>query len=350
MTFVEIRQVTKSFGRQTVLDRCSLTVEKGEIVSLLGSSGSGKTTLLNAIAGFVEPDGGQILIDGEDVNLLPPNRRQVGMVFQSYALFPHLDVFENVAYGLKARGVPKAEIGCRVAEALQLVRMSELGRRAIAALSGGQQQRVALARALVIEPDVLLMDEPLGALDRQLRKEVQLEIRRLHVARPRTTLYVTHDQEEALVMSDRIAVMRAGRIVQSGTGRELYERPADAFVARFLGESNLLAGVVHEAANGRAALATPGLPTPIAGRAGPGLARGAAAVALVRPEAVVPRSGGLRGTTLERVYLGEIVAVRLRLDGGQELWSRRFAGEFPDASVVEVGWEPDSVSILADTP
>ena len=350
MRALRFDEVARSFGTVEALRATSLDVAPGEFLTLLGPSGSGKTTLLNICAGYLAPGTGRVLLDGRDITGLPPRKRNMGMVFQSYALFPHLDVLENVAYGLKARGLAKAEIARRVADVLQLVRLSELERRAIGALSGGQQQRVALARALVIEPDVLLMDEPLGALDRQLRKEVQLEIRRLHVAQPRTTLYVTHDQEEALVMSDRIAVMRAGRIVQIGTGRDLYERPADAFVARFLGESNLLVGVVHEAANGHAALAAPGLAAPIAGRAGPGLARGAAAVALVRPEAVVPRPGGLRGTTLERVYLGEIVAVRLRLDGGQELWSRRFTGEFPDASVVEVGWEPDSVSILADTP
>ena len=186
-------------------------------------------------------------------------------------MFPHLNVFENVAYGLRVRKVARAELERRVAEALRNVRLDGFGGRSVRSLSGGQQQRVALARAMVIEPDILLMDEPLGALDKQLRKEVQIEIRRMHVARPRTTLYVTHDQEEALVMSDRIAVLRGGRLVQLGTARELYSRPVDAFVARFLGESNLIAGRVLELRDGSAALGADGLAAPIEGYAAQGL-------------------------------------------------------------------------------
>ncbi|TPQ43968.1 ABC transporter ATP-binding protein, partial [Prosthecomicrobium hirschii] len=221
---------------------------------------------------------------------------------------------------------------------------------------GGQQQRVALARAMVIEPAILLMDEPLGALDRQLRKEVQLEIRRLHLARPRTSIYVTHDQEEALVMSDRIAVMRGGRIVQIGSGADLYERPVDTFVARFLGESNLIEGRVEAIADGRARLAVPGLAMPIEGRAAAGLAVGAVASALIRPEAIRAAAGGvasggvgaggIEAGVIERVYLGEIVALRLRLDGGHEVWSRRFAGEVPAGDRIAIGWDAGAVSIL----
>ena len=210
---------------------------------------------------------------GRDVTALPARRRNIGMVFQNYALFPHLDVFENVAYGLRARKVAPAELRRRVEEALGAVRLEGFERRSVLNLSGGQQQRVALARAMAIEPDILLMDEPLGALDKQLRKEVQIEIRRMHVARPRTTLYVTHDQEEALVMSDRIAVMRGGRLVQLGTAQELYSRPADSFVARFLGESNLIAGRVVGLRDGRATLGAEGLAAPIEGSRRRGAAR-----------------------------------------------------------------------------
>jgi ABC-type Fe3+/spermidine/putrescine transport system ATPase subunit len=240
MTFVEIRQVTKSFGRQTVLDRCSLTVEKGEIVSLLGSSGSGKTTLLNAIAGFVEPDGGQILIDGEDVNLLPPNRRQVGMVFQSYALFPHLRVTANIAYGLQARRCPHVEIEQQVARMMETVGLDGMGDRYPSQLSGGQQQRVALARVLVLAPRLLLLDEPFSALDAKLRRSMQVELVKLIRRLELTAIFVTHDQDEALTISDRVAVMRAGVIDQVDAPVTLYDKPRTAYVADFVGASNLI--------------------------------------------------------------------------------------------------------------
>jgi ABC-type Fe3+/spermidine/putrescine transport system ATPase subunit len=270
------------------------------------------------------------------------------MVFQNYALFPHMSVADNVAYGLTVRKLSRDEIVQRVTEVLRMTQLEGYGERAIRELSGGQQQRVALARAMVIQPDILLMDEPLGALDRQLRKEVQFQIRRLHVARPRTTIYVTHDQEEALVMSDRIAVMRAGRIVQIGSGADLYERPVDTFVARFLGESNLLAGMVGTLADGRATLAVPGLAQPIEGRAAKGLRVGGGASALLRPEAVQAHAGGLQARVAERVYLGELVAVRLTLASGHELWSRRLASEWSGRDVVEIGWDASAISILPD--
>ncbi|MFZ9636036.1 MAG: ABC transporter ATP-binding protein, partial [Alphaproteobacteria bacterium] len=233
-------RVRKSFGPVEALREVSLEARAGEFLTLLGPSGSGKTTLLNIAAGYVEPDAGRVLMGARDVTSTPPRSRNIGMVFQNYALFPHMDVFENVAYGLRVRRVAAGDMNRRVADALAMVRLDGYERRAIHELSGGQQQRVALARAMVIEPDLLLMDEPLGALDRQLRKHVQLEIRRLHVARRRTTIYVTHDQEEALVMSDRVAVMSQGRLEQVGTPTELYRNPVNAFVATFLGESNLL--------------------------------------------------------------------------------------------------------------
>ena len=346
MSAVEFAGISKSFGDVRALHPTDLEIRSGEFLTLLGPSGSGKTTLLNICAGYLAPSSGRLIVGGRDVTRLPPRSRNMGMVFQNYALFPHMTVAQNVGYGLAVRHVSKGEIGKRVEEALKMTRLDGYGERSIRELSGGQQQRVALARAIVIQPDILLMDEPLGALDRQLRKEVQLEIRRLHTARPRTTIYVTHDQEEALVMSDRIAVMRAGRIVQVGTGVELYERSVDTFIARFVGESNLLPGTVVSSADGRARLAVQGFPMPLEGRAGDGLRVGEKASALLRPEAIHPHAGGLAARVVERVYLGELVAVRLMLSNGHELWSRRLAGEWSGSDTVEVGWDASAISIL----
>ena len=348
MSEVAFERVSKRFGGFEALAPLDLSVGAGEFVSLLGPSGSGKTTLLNICAGYLAPTSGRMRVAGRDVTALAPRRRNIGMVFQNYALFPHMSVFENVAYGLRVRKVAQAEIVARVGEALRSVRLDDFAHRAPRQLSGGQQQRVALARALVIEPDILLMDEPLGALDKQLRKEVQLEIRRMHVARPRTTLYVTHDQEEALVMSDRIAVMRAGRIVQIGAARDLYARPADVFVARFLGESNLVAGAVIAREGDTAALAAPGLPQPIEGRAAPGLKAGDKAAALIRPEHLRLRAGGLPARIVERVFLGEITALRLELSRGVELWLRLFGTDAPSRDDIEIGWDRQDLSILPE--
>ncbi|HLW92699.1 MAG TPA: ABC transporter ATP-binding protein [Roseiarcus sp.] len=348
MSAVAFRGVTKRFDAFEALAPLDLDIASGEFVTLLGPSGSGKTTLLNICAGYLPPTSGSLLIGGRDVTALPARRRNIGMVFQNYALFPHLDVFENVAYGLRARKVAIAELRRRVQEALRTVRLDDFGARSVRSLSGGQQQRVALARAMVIEPDILLMDEPLGALDKQLRKDVQIEIRRMHVARPRTTLYVTHDQEEALVMSDRIAVMRQGRIVQLGTAQELYSRPADSFVARFLGESNLVRGRVAALEEGRASLAVDGFGAPIEGRPARGLKVSDEACALIRPEHVRPVAGGRQARVLERLFLGEIVALRLVSPGGVELWSRLFSADAPQDDVIEIGWEKERVSILPE--
>ena len=348
MSAVQFAGISKTFGAVSALRPIDLEIPHGEFLTLLGPSGSGKTTLLNICAGYLEPSEGRLLVNRRDVTALPPRLRNMGMVFQNYALFPHMSVTDNVAYGLRARRLPRDEIIRRVAEVLQMIRLDGYGDREIRELSGGQQQRVALARAMVIQPDILLMDEPLGALDRQLRKEVQLEIRRLHVAQPRTTIYVTHDQEEALVMSDRIAVMRSGCIVQIGSGADLYERPVDTFVARFLGESNLLSGTIAAIADGRAVLAVPGLAQPLEGRAANGLRLGGPASALLRPESIRPHAGGQQARVVERVYLGELVAVRLTLASGHEIWSRRLAGEFPARDVVEVGWDTSAISILPE--
>ncbi len=254
MTDIRIRfdSISKSFGALRVVDNLNLDIAKGEFVSLLGPSGSGKTTLLMMLAGFETPTDGRILVDGVPMNGVPTYRRDMGVVFQNYALFPHMSVGENIAFPLQMRGVGKAEIGERVSRALDMVQLSAMRDRRPSQLSGGQQQRVALARALVFEPRVVLMDEPLGALDKQLREQMQLDIRALHNRLGLTIVFVTHDQSEALTMSDRIAVFNKGKIEQIGTPREIYDEPRTRFVAEFIGETNLTEGRV-ESADGKQA-------------------------------------------------------------------------------------------------
>ncbi|GAB4166012.1 MAG: ABC transporter ATP-binding protein [Thalassobaculales bacterium] len=247
---LHVRALRKHYGAVRAVDDVSITVRKGAFVTLLGPSGSGKTTILMAIAGFVEPSAGDILVDDRVITHLPPEKRNFGMVFQGYALFPHLTVAGNVAFPLSVRGVGKAETARRVRHALDLVQLGHLGERLPKQLSGGQQQRVALARALVFEPELLLLDEPLSALDKKLRAELQWELKALHDRVGMTFIYVTHDQEEALSMSDDIAILRDGRLVQSGAPGELYDRPRSRFVADFLGKSNFLAGEVEGPAEG----------------------------------------------------------------------------------------------------
>lgn len=239
-----IDRVVKRYGSFTALDGVSLTASRGELLTLLGPSGCGKTTLLRIIAGFLQPDAGQVSLAGRGLNGVPPNARNLGMVFQNYAIFPHLSVAENVAYGLRARGIASSEIVRRVAEALARVRLAQFADRFPDALSGGQKQRVGLARAMVIEPELLLLDEPLSNLDAKLRIEMRQEIRLMQRELGITTVYVTHDQEEALAISDRIAVMDRGRILQVGTPREIYEQPTHAFVADFIGGCNWFEGTV----------------------------------------------------------------------------------------------------------
>jgi putative spermidine/putrescine transport system ATP-binding protein len=238
---ITIAGIRKAFGDHVALDDVSLDIAAGEFLTLLGPSGSGKTTLLMALAGFVRPDVGYLTIGDRDVTRLPPNLRNIGIVFQNYALFPHMSVLANVEYPLKLRRVPKREARARTEAALERVKLAGFGDRSVAALSGGQRQRVALARAIVFEPRVMLMDEPLSALDKNLREHMQFEIRKLHDDLGITTIYVTHDQREALTMSDRIAVMDAGRIQQIGAPSEIYYRPKNRFVAEFMGEANILA-------------------------------------------------------------------------------------------------------------
>ncbi len=280
--YLDVAAVSKSYRGARVIDRLDFAVARGELVSLLGPSGCGKTTLLRLIAGLVEADDGAIAIGARDVTRMPAHRRNVSVVFQNYALFPHLDVAGNVAFGLKARGRPAAEIGPLVAEALDLVRMSDFAQAPVGALSGGQQQRVAVARALVIGPDLLLLDEPFSALDRKLRETMQVEMKTLLRARGITAVFVTHDQDEALAVSSRIAVMNCGRIEQFTTPAELYARPATPFALDFVGLSTRLSGRVSASAGGVVEVET------AHGRVrGPGaLPVGALALAGVRPELV----------------------------------------------------------------
>ena len=289
---VELRGVTKRFGALTAVDRLDLEVRHGEFLSLLGPSGCGKTTTLRLIAGFERPDEGEIRIEGADVARLPAYRRPVNTVFQSYALFPHLNVIENVGYGLKQRGVPRAERRARAEELLELVRLPNVADRKPKELSGGQQQRVALARALVLRPKVLLLDEPLGALDLRVRKELQIELKRIQESVGITFVYVTHDQEEALAMSDRVVVMHAGRIEQLGAPQEIYDAPATRFVAQFIGETNFI-----DTRSGTVA---------------------------IRPERVrLSRNGdGLAAELVTTMVVGPAVQAVVRLDDGQEVLVR----------------------------
>lgn len=249
-----LRGLSKSYGNTVALEPTDLIIEAGEFFSLLGPSGSGKSTLLGTIAGFVPPTKGRIEVDGVDIVGIPPYRRNIGMVFQNYALFPHMDVFENIAFPLRLRKLRVTEIQARVAQALAMVQLPDFGGRSVGQLSGGQQQRVALARAAVYSPSVMLMDEPLGALDKNLRADMQSEIKAAHRELGATTVYVTHDQDEAAAMSDRIAIMNHGRIVQVGTSRDLYEHPCNAFVAGFLGDANLFAIAHHADGSGCSAI------------------------------------------------------------------------------------------------
>jgi putative spermidine/putrescine transport system ATP-binding protein len=280
-----IKNLTKRFGELVALNDFDLEVKGGEFISLLGPSGCGKTTALNCLSGLLEPDGGDIELDGESILSVPPERRRFGMVFQNYALFPHLSIARNVAFGLEMEGVGKAEIRDRVEEVISLVRLEEQRDKYPAQLSGGQQQRVALARAVVTRPRIILMDEPLSNLDAKLRLEMRTEIRRLHQSLGLTTVYVTHDQEEALSLSDRVVLMRSGAIQQLGSPQEVYAEPASAYAANFLGYRNLLPVKVTTVEGERATVATEG-GVELSGTLRDRLSSGEDAVAAIRPEDV----------------------------------------------------------------
>ncbi len=324
---LDLQGIARDFGTVRAVDGISLNLEPGRFLTILGPSGAGKSTVLHMVAGLIEPTSGTIHIDGRPVVGVPPERRNVGLVFQNYALFPHLSVAQNLAFPLEVRGVDRPEIRRRVAETLDLVGLHGLGQRRPRQLSGGQQQRVALGRVLIYRPQVVLMDEPLGALDRNLRQQMQLEIGRLHARLGLTVVYVTHDQSEALAMSDLIAVMDSGRIAQVGSPREVYGRPRNAFVATFLGEANLLPGQVVrvDSTIGEAYAALgPGL-----GAKGPingGLVVGQAVTLVVRPEDVRVRPShgeeGVQARVSEVAYVGDVFRVQLIDEAGRQLLAK----------------------------
>ncbi len=327
---MSLRSVRKSYGDVVAVDDVSLEVAAGEFLTLLGPSGCGKTTLLRLIAGFETADSGAILISGNDVAGQPPYRRPVNTVFQQYALFPHLSVARNVAFGLEMKDVPRASREAQVAKALDLVRLQDLAHRRIDQLSGGQKQRVALARAIVLEPDVLLLDEPMGALDLKLRKEMQVEVKNLQERLQTTFIFVTHDQDEALIMSDRIAVMNHGRIEQICGAEELYERPRTRFVAEFLAVRNLLEVRVESVTDGKALLRTTGGLTLVAQDDG-GYQPSATLSVGVRPERIVFGSTGdnvLSGRLDDEIYLGDRTDWRVDV-GGAILTVAETAGGVP---------------------
>ena len=348
---ITMRGLTKRYGPVTAVDAIDLDANPGEFLTLLGPSGSGKTTTLNMIAGFVDVTEGELLIDEREMTNLPPYKRNIGMVFQHYALFPHMTVAENVEYPLRQRSIPKAERRTMVDQALETVGLGHLGRRRPKELSGGQQQRVALARAMVYSPRVLLMDEPLGALDKKLRDSLQLEIKRIHAELGTTFVYVTHDQDEALVLSDRIAVFNDGHIEQIGTPTELYEYPNSLFVAQFLGESSLFHGIVdgdrEVDANGHRLVASRGEQP-----------HGTSVEVVVRPERICIESDGPRpdsinavpGRILQHIYFGNSRKVEVRLDDGTTVLVRESAGAISAANADDPVWltfHPNDAAILA---
>jgi putative spermidine/putrescine transport system ATP-binding protein len=345
MSFLVLDKLTKRFGEQTAVDQVSLAVEKGEFVTLLGPSGCGKTTTLQMIAGFVDATAGRVMLEGRDLLRVKPNRRGLGIVFQSYALFPHMTAMENVAFGLEMQGIGNEERARRVREALDLVGLGALADRHPKRMSGGQQQRVALARALVIKPRILLLDEPLSNLDAKLREEMQIELRSIQRTVGTTTILVTHDQAEAMALSERIVVMNKGRVEQIGKPHEVYERPATPFVAGFLGKTNVLAAEVQAAASEAVAVIGDGR-WPVANGA-PGRV-----LVTVRPEKIV--FGGappsrLTGTVRTRIFQGNHWLYQVETAHGLVTVIRQNAGgEVPrEGAAVALTWRAEDMSLRA---
>jgi spermidine/putrescine transport system ATP-binding protein len=363
---VQLSKVSKSFGELKAVDQVSFDIVRGEFFSILGPSGCGKTTTLRLLAGFEQPDedGGEVRLLGQTVNKKRPYERQVAMVFQNYALFPHLTVARNVSFGLEQRKTPKHEIGDRVRRALEMVRLKPdvFLNRMPSQLSGGQRQRVALARALVLEPAILLLDEPLGAIDLKLRKEMQLELKALNQQLGTTFVYVTHDQEEALTMSDRIAVMDNARVAQLGTPAEIYENPRTAFVAKFIGESNFFEGRVVESSSGQCRVQQAGQGSfQVPGH--PSLSHGGSVRIAVRPEwmdvfqpdAVPPGENALIGTIRDIIYLGETMHVIVTIpEAGDVTVALRNEGQlikplqWKKGDTAAVAWLPEDCQILEE--
>jgi putative spermidine/putrescine transport system ATP-binding protein len=332
---LDIEAASKSYADVAALADVSLSVSAGEFVTILGPSGSGKTTLLKVIAGFETADAGHILLDGSDITELDPAQRNIGMVFQSYALFPHMSVARNVAYALVMRGVDKTAIARKVAEALEMVELDGMAERLPRQLSGGQQQRVALARATVFQPRLLLLDEPFGALDRKLREQMQLEVRRLQRRLGLTTLFITHDQEEALVMSDRIAVLDKGRLQQVGLPQEVYEAPANPFIADFIGESNIFNGVIETGRDEHVRVRLERGPViEVAGLGKPMPNAGQRVRVMVRPERFIDLSSNssavqtnrIEGSVIESAYIGVSDKYRIATSEGLDVLLRLPSG------------------------
>ena len=355
--FVEFDRVQKSYDGETlVVKDLNLTIAKGEFLTMLGPSGSGKTTCLMMLAGFETATHGEIKLAGRPINQVPPHKRGIGMVFQNYALFPHMSVGENLAFPLEVRGMGKSEREAKVVRALDMVQMGAFANRRPAQLSGGQQQRIALARALVFDPELVLMDEPLGALDKQLREHMQFEIKALHDRLGITVVYVTHDQGEALTMSDRIAVFNDGRIQQLAPPAELYERPRNSFVAQFIGENNKLPGIIEEFDDNKALvrLATGELidATPVNIRA-----KGQQTLVSIRPERVEfkpemmpPGIHRIGADVLEVVYMGDIFRTRMRVAGSEDfvMKCRNTIGQrkLTPGERIEIAWHAEDARAL----
>lgn len=337
---IELKHISRTFEDGfRVVDDFNLTVQRGEFVTFLGPSGCGKTTTLRMIAGFDKPTEGELLLNGEDIRDLPPNKRPINTVFQRYALFPHLNVFENVAFGLKLKKLPKAEIVKKVKKALEMVDLEDFEDRGIQTLSGGQQQRIAIARAIVNEPEILLLDEPLGALDLKMRKEMQLELKGMHEKLGITFIYVTHDQEEALTMSDKIVVMSEGKIQQIGTPEDIYNEPRNAFVADFIGESNIFGGIMTDKYKVRFCGAEFACVDDVE--------RGTMIDAVVRPEDVVitaPEQGIIRGTVTSVIFKGVHYEITVQ-SGKNEIVIQSTRRAEPNA-LVGLYIEPEGIHIM----
>jgi putative spermidine/putrescine transport system ATP-binding protein len=349
MSFLVLKNICKRYGPVTAVEDFNLEVEQGEFISLLGPSGCGKTTTLQMIAGFEEPTEGSIIVDGRDMTSVEPNARDIGIVFQSYALFPHMTVAENVGFGLEMRNVPKEERLRRVTETLELVRLGDFADRFPKALSGGQRQRVALARAIVIKPQLLLLDEPLSALDAKIRESMQIELRNIQHTVGVTTILVTHDQAEAMAMSDRIAVMNNARLAQLGAPFEIYERPGDSFTSNFLGSTNMFEGKVTGTADGNLSISCPGFELSI-----PGQAETGETVNLgIRPEkiALVAADDGLLNATVStRIFLGTSWLYQIDSKLGRLSVTLQNTGQATatEGDIVGLDWRKGAVRVLRD--
>ncbi|GGE01934.1 polyamine-transporting ATPase [Aureimonas endophytica] len=358
-TLVRFDGVEKTYdGVSIVVKRLDLDIRRGEFLTMLGPSGSGKTTCLMMLAGFETPTAGTILLDGRPIERLPPHKRGIGVVFQNYALFPHMSVADNVGFPLRMRGLGASDKAARVARALDMVQMGKFADRRPAQLSGGQQQRIALARALVFEPALVLMDEPLGALDKQLREHMQIELKHLHERLGVTVVYVTHDQGEALTMSDRIAVFNDGRVQQLGTATEIYERPSNPFVARFIGDNNAIRGQVVDLDAGTCTVSVGQGRELVRASAVPGLSKGAATTLSIRPERLTisptpATDASAEATVREVIYLGDHIRVRVAALGSDSVEvklpsSVGSPSSFEPGQRISIGWNTRDCRALPD--